>query len=721
MTEIDVVIPVYDGFDETVRCIESVLSSNCGDNGIHIQVINDCSPNEDLTRWLRRGASLGRFNLLENSRNLGFVATVNRGMSLNPDRDVILLNSDTIVANDWVARLRQHAESSRNIGTVTPFSNNATICSFPNFCKENPLLVSTAEMDAAFSAANSGEHEEIPTAVGFCMYITRRCLDDVGPFDEETFGKGYGEENDFCMRASRNGWRHLIAGDVFVAHVGGVSFSDEKARRVEEAQEILSRLYPEYHGKVHDFISRDPLRPYRIRAHCELLRSSSRPVMMLISHNLGGGVEKYARELETRLGEGGFFPVLRPAEVEGVVTVGLSPTASDRIAFRLPEEYDRLLDFCRAIRVGRVFFQHTMGIHPVLFRLAEDLGCAMDFMLHDYYLVNANPTLTDESGRFCSDPSTRDARCAERYPLPFGISAEAWRSAQEDFLARCERLLAPSRSAAWLAEQYFSDFPFRTIYHPDGLGARYPEPVVAQYGRNGAIKVLVIGAISLEKGADVVEQVALLARRRGRPVEVHLLGYACRQLKEVQVHGAYSDEEVDKRIEEIDPDLIWFPALWPETYSFTLSEALRSGRPILASSLGAFPERLEGRPWSLVMEWDVDAGQWLDVIERFPQLAGNASSASDTGWLDRHEESVRFYDTFWNEVPLPPADVSYDFSSVLGELEGAQPSTGERWLIRLDSLRRIPGLGRVFRLIPVSAKRLIVRLLSRRSPNDLIH
>ena len=56
------------------------------------------------------------------------------------------------------------------------------------------------------------------------MYIRRAALADVGLFDADAFGRGYGEENDFCLRASARGWRHLLACDTFVYHEGTVSF-----------------------------------------------------------------------------------------------------------------------------------------------------------------------------------------------------------------------------------------------------------------------------------------------------------------------------------------------------------------------------------------------------------------------------------------------------------------------------------------------------------------
>ncbi len=185
--------------------------------------------------------------MLENEHNLGFVATVNRGMALSDAHDVLLLNSDTEVANDWLDRLRAAAYSDARVASVTPFSNNATICSYPRFCEPNELPPGwdTARLDALFAATNAGQVVDVPTGVGFCMYIRRDSLDAVGLFDVENFGKGYGEENDFCRRAAAAGWRNLHALDTFVLHTGGVSFGASKSQREIDAVEQIAPAAPQ--------------------------------------------------------------------------------------------------------------------------------------------------------------------------------------------------------------------------------------------------------------------------------------------------------------------------------------------------------------------------------------------------------------------------------------------------------------------------------------------
>lgn len=262
---VEIVVPVHGNLESVQRCLRSVESARVG-CGWHLTVINDASPEPAVQAWLREFA-LGHpdTTVIENARNLGFVGTVNLGMRLAGRRDVVLLNSDTVVANDWLDRLRTAALSHERVGTVTPFSNNATICSYPDYCADNPLPAGedTASMDRVIAAANRGRTVDIPTAVGFCMYIRRTCLDAVGEFDAASFGQGYGEENDFCLRASALGWRHLHALDVFVYHEGGASFKEHRHALQAQALATIRRLHPGYEDLIREFVQRDPARPFR--------------------------------------------------------------------------------------------------------------------------------------------------------------------------------------------------------------------------------------------------------------------------------------------------------------------------------------------------------------------------------------------------------------------------------------------------------------------------
>jgi GT2 family glycosyltransferase len=256
---IDVIIPVYKGLAQTRRCIESVLA-NAQVSAFEIVAVDDASPEPDIARYLDELSAARRITLARNEQNLGFVQSVNRGMAFHPDRDVVLLNSDTEVANDWLDRLQRAAYAYPDVGTVTPFSNNATICSYPfeGWASGVPGTLGLAALDRLFATTNAGRTVDLPTAVGYCMWIRRACLDRVGPFDAQRFGRGYGEENDFCMRAAAAGWRNVLAGDAFVYHEGAVSFSGERLALTESAGRMLVELYPEYLQNVREFLRYDP-------------------------------------------------------------------------------------------------------------------------------------------------------------------------------------------------------------------------------------------------------------------------------------------------------------------------------------------------------------------------------------------------------------------------------------------------------------------------------
>ena len=280
MTIVDIIIPVYNAVDDLTACVASVRrhtrrGSYC------LVAIDDASPDPRIAAFLSTLASEGPEQLvvLRNERNLGFVGTANRGMALHADRDVVLLNSDTLVTPNWLDLIRRCADSDPAIGTITPFSNNAEICSFPIFCRDNPLEeLPPVERIADAFARRMPTYPDIPTAVGFCMYIRRSLLDRIGDFDVATFGLGYGEENDFSMRGAQAGYRNVLCDNAFVAHTGGRSFDDRKLALMKENGQRLLERYPRYDDLVHEFIRADPLREIRQQAQDALMREADTPV-----------------------------------------------------------------------------------------------------------------------------------------------------------------------------------------------------------------------------------------------------------------------------------------------------------------------------------------------------------------------------------------------------------------------------------------------------------
>ena len=263
-TNIAVIIPVYRDLSASTRCLQSV-SRTIGVSGTDVVLVNDASPEPELAKYCRELSADCGFRLIEHETNLGFVRSVNEGMREAGQADVVILNSDTEVPAGWLDRISTIADAHPKAASLTPFSNNATICSYPHFCSDNPLATGhdVNSMNQLVSSANAGEVVELPTGVGFCMYLRRTALDEIGDFDEAAFGRGYGEENDWCMRASAAGWRHLLCADLFVFHAGGASFGQDAKDLQASAMAVLESRYPDYNKQVAQFVERDPIEPLR--------------------------------------------------------------------------------------------------------------------------------------------------------------------------------------------------------------------------------------------------------------------------------------------------------------------------------------------------------------------------------------------------------------------------------------------------------------------------
>ncbi len=354
---VHVVVPVYRGITLTRRCLDSLAASDLPAD-CHVTLIDDASPEDGMAAMLAgfveaaSGAAPSGpgWEMLRNATNLGFVASVNRGMGHRPSHDVVLLNSDTEVPSGWLQRLRSAAYRRKDIGTVTPFSNCGSLASYPAPNVENalPANLPLERLDRFFQFANAGMTVDIPTGVGFCFFIRRDCLDGTGAFDEAAFGKGYGEENDFCLRASRHGWTHVLAADCFVYHKGRGSFGEEKDVRVRQAYALLVERYPHYPALLQRHFADDPARPFRFRVDLLRLADSAPGIRLAVV-----SAKPTAASPATLAGAA---PVLQLSPVRSghFVLRWLNEGEAFRLWLRLPEELGALHELLHALPVTEV-------------------------------------------------------------------------------------------------------------------------------------------------------------------------------------------------------------------------------------------------------------------------------------------------------------------------------------------------------------------------------
>ena len=601
---VDIIMPVYRGVSETLAAIDSVLQAQVK-TSFELVVISDNPDDSEMQAALDgRLAATGGFTLLRNDRNIGFVRTVNRGMALHRDRDVLLLNSDTLVSADWLDRIRAAAYSGPLIGTATPFSNNATICSYPGFCRDNtiPSGWSHATLDELCRRLHAGRVIEIPTAVGFCMYIRRECLEETGLFDAETFGLGYGEENDFCMRAAHRGWKHVLAADVFVEHVGHVSFQSQTGPLAAANAAKLSAKHPHYDGLVHKFIAADPILPLRREMDFERLNTGEvRHHLCLATNDLPGGTERHVQDLaRTARDQGQSVVIARYSKGSQVsLEVDNAPEGCWNLLFRVPSEKRELRQALDRLGVERLFIHQIVDAPLEIFQL----GLPYDIKIHDYGWICPQVTLQDLTREYCGEPAISSCEACYRTLgthkdwASLRLRSSSVREMREqnlNVLAAAERVYFPSTD---VQNRLLSYGEVReAIVQPHDTVQPAPRRWRRDQQQGERVRAAYIGSLGYAKGFDVFYQMALDAFKRDLPLDLTIIGPAAvsKPLEEVGVRvlGPYEEEDVYGLIEEIKPHFAVFPGPFPESFSYTLSIAFAAGLYPVAYDIGTIATRI---------------------------------------------------------------------------------------------------------------------------------
>jgi O-antigen biosynthesis protein len=613
-----VVVPVYDGLEQTQECLASLVAAGTLDHG-DVTVIADCPPNLALIEFLREFCPQHGLRLVENEKNLGFVATCNAAIEEAADRDIVLLNADTILPPGWLPRLARAAHSAPDIASATPFSNNATILSYPipNVATAATAADVTAR-DRLFAAQNGDEVVEIPTGVGFCQFLRRDALDEVGGFDA-IWGAGYGEENDWCMRAGDRGWRHVAAAGLYVGHVGAVSFGASSTTRIARNIEILQARYPEYKRLIDDFILADPLWRMRMNVDLERLKALQRPSVLQCGHGFGGGLEQHIDRVETALAAQGVRSFrLRPRREHNEGPGYRVSCADPPMEINFPSvELSAVLAALVESGVVEIHVHAFLNYEPRVFDDLFALGLPVAVTLHDYAAFCPRVTLMDASNRYCGEPDLAACETCVATSGPHAVvgqfrerfgSVAAWRSHAASIVHRAARVVAPSEDCARRIERHVDGLEVGVIggVEPAGVAFQLRRPRQRPRRRIG-----ILGAIGIHKGFNELKSLVASAARGARPLDFVVIGQTsdnpaltamANDAVSVTISGAYRAADVTDLLQQADLDLGLLLSVWPETHCYALSEYWQAGVPVLAYDIGAQGARIRATGGGILLE-----------------------------------------------------------------------------------------------------------------------
>lgn len=241
---VDIIICIHNALSDVRKCLDSVIRYTSPPYSL---ILVDDGSNMETASYLNNFSQLFGTRLIRNNEPRGYTFAANQGMRDSNSDYIVLLNSDTIVTPEWLDRMVECASTDEKTGMVGPLSNTASWQSVPEIQSNgdwhnNPLPpgVSVPQMGRLVAKVSKRQYPKIPFLNGFCLLVKRDLIEEIGYFDEESFGRGYGEENDYCLRALKAGWELRVADDVYIFHAQSRSYTDELRKElVKKSDKVL--------------------------------------------------------------------------------------------------------------------------------------------------------------------------------------------------------------------------------------------------------------------------------------------------------------------------------------------------------------------------------------------------------------------------------------------------------------------------------------------------
>ncbi len=389
---------------------------------------------------------------------------------------------------------------------------------------------------------------------------------------------------------------------------------------------MLERLHPGYERVIHDWVARDPMAPCRRLIDLARWRAGAGEAgaVILMTHRREGGVKRRVAERAAAIRAQGQRPiVLLPARIgpQFVCQVHEGDAAAyPNLQFALPAQWNELLELLRADRPVEVELHHFIGHHPDMLGLPEVLGVPCEVVLHDYSWFCPRINLVGPGDRYCGEP---DLAACETCVRDRGTNIDETitptelvaRSAPR--LATAARVIAPSPDTARRYRRHFPKIrPAPVAWEPAVESLRPPVP---RADPNAAIRVVIPGAIGIEKGYDTVLACVRDAANRRLGITFALVGHSCDDARLLDtgwfsLTGAYAEADAPGLIAAQEGDIAWVPSIWPETWCYTLTLAWQAGLPAMAFDIGAPAERIRASGWGWLLPLGLPPAQINDAL-----------------------------------------------------------------------------------------------------------
>ncbi len=602
-----IIIPVYNGLEHLLKLIPSLQLHT--PKNVKIIIIDDCSPDEKIQSYLKQIKEYENIIIYRNNKNLGFVGSINVGMQLVTTRFAVWLNSDTVVPEYWLERLLAPFNKYDKIATTTPFTNSGCGFSFPNFGENNKLIKPLEYVDKIFQKINTFDVKLNTTysGTGFCMAIDMNCWREIGKLDEKNFGKGYGEENDWCFRALQRGWKHMLVPNLFIQHChGGTFLSEEKAKLTQEHLNILKQKYPnEMNEIVPCFFKQDPWKKYR--ALVSILCCKNKPVIIIDlkkqTSDQSGAISYSEKMIESLIKDGYDVIVLQYERSRDNIweLVPISICNTMRIKLKYFSEINILFSMINIEKVIVNNFAYLINPQKaidILYELKQKYPFSIEYKFHDYLSICPAFFLINFLGKNCLsfDRSSECSICLHK--STFKTIAEdnifTWRNMWNKFFSVVDEF------------SFFSEYTLNKVkkVYPIVLNKyniREHQPLFSEEftkytrpAKNAPLKIAFVGVFCYEKGSKYFIELQGIFEKQNIAAEFVIIGVDNPHIKHKNIHfiSGYNRDILGKILTENNVHLAIYSSINNETFSYVAQELMLLNVPFVTFDNGAHAERI---------------------------------------------------------------------------------------------------------------------------------
>lgn len=347
----------------------------------------------------------------------------------------------------------------------------------------------------------------------------------------------------------------------------------------------------------------------------------NRPIILWIDHSLGGGTETYTKnQFETLTTTNNvirmqYWPWLKKYSL----TIGTNTNTTVYI-----QDLSEIENFCKTLNISKIVvnnlvaYANSLEVLDFVKRIKRNAH--VSFRGHDFQSLCPCFTLLDCDGNFCNFKHKKGCEYCwkhkflgtneyENNVLRSGATTiKTWREQWGNFFTETvDELIVFSEKIKEMFIYIYPQLTNKVIVIPHKTKT-YP---IVKISKHNDINIAVLGNIMQSKGRDVIIE---MSKYLNNNTNIIVIGTMADAPSNIKITGKYNPSDLPDLMKQNNIDIVFIPSIWPETFSYTTSEAISMGLPVACYNMGAPSERVGKYDQGLVLEKISPAENLTEII-----------------------------------------------------------------------------------------------------------